>query len=275
MGRGSAAACTHALCPYSHAACIPRPAVRGAYAHLACERITGLRREPARWRRGEKRVRDRLQQRMTWCANAARGAGHSACSRQRATRTKQRRAPTKNPTSTVPTRFRPAACGRSGNAQRAPQHARAVQSAAPSVHPAPETRPATGPRAVRRETVCAAVPVGAAASGRRDGPRQRGSMHACNLSLQSCCMHSTASGARCVRAPGLQTDYWAANRVRICIWRRMSRSLLRSSCTALHRRELVRMHWSAVSCESLHLMGPSGLRNRVPVAKYSHGRFSI
>jgi hypothetical protein len=86
----------HALCnSYSNAACTPRPTVRGAYAHLACERITGLRREPASWRRGEKRVRDRLQQRMTWCANAARAAGHSACSRQRATRTKQRRAPTK------------------------------------------------------------------------------------------------------------------------------------------------------------------------------------
>ena len=42
---------------------------------------------------------------------------------------------------------------------------------------APEPRPATGPRAVRRETVCATVLVGAAASERRDGPRQRGSMH--------------------------------------------------------------------------------------------------
>jgi hypothetical protein len=97
--RGIGAACT----PYNNAAFIPRPTVRGAYAHLACERITVLRREPASWRRGEPRVRDRLQQRMTWCANAARGAGHSACSRQRATRTKQRRALPKNPTSTVPT----------------------------------------------------------------------------------------------------------------------------------------------------------------------------
>jgi hypothetical protein len=42
---------------------------------------------------------------------------------------------------------------------------------------APEPRLATGPRAVRQETVCATVPVGAAASERRDGPRQRGSMH--------------------------------------------------------------------------------------------------
>ena len=90
---------------------IPQPTVRGAYAHLGCERITVLRREPASWRRVVDQARALLQQRMSWCGNAARRAGHSACSSQ--------------------------------------------------------------------ETVCAAVLVGAAASGRRDGPRQRGIGAAC------------------------------------------------------------------------------------------------
>ncbi len=47
--------------------------MRGAYAHLACERITALRQEPASWRRGVPqlevlgillRLRARLQARL-------------------------------------------------------------------------------------------------------------------------------------------------------------------------------------------------------------------
>jgi hypothetical protein len=45
---------------------------------------------------------------------------------------------------------------------------------------------------VRQETVCAAVMVGAAASEKRDGPRQRGSMHA--VLPDVCRIHSTVNG---------------------------------------------------------------------------------